>query len=265
MSRVLTAKEVCERALRDIGAFPISDSAADGEDLREAMYRLDLILSEVSGTADWLIHQVPDPIPLTLEAGQQEYVLSSEMGSGTYPTNGIQFVREAWIETAAGNRSKIDIVSKSQFENVADPDRTGVPQWVYIDKDVTPSPTLKTFPTLHADETETYTVYLLCETFAPNVSPGGVSGTKPDGQTAHSFRPAWQRWLIYRLAADCGRGAIRRLPQGSINDYDQQAERAYRLLAAYENRENDDSAPIAEPNEPYEREEVHVTVPRTYS
>lgn len=252
MSKVFTAKEICERALRVMGAFPISESAAEGEDLREAMFWLDLILAEISGTADWLIHQVPDVLSLTLEAAKQEYVLSTELGSAAYPDDGIQNIQQCWLEDSGGNRSDISIVNKATFEDVTDPDETGTPKRVFIDRTVTPSPTLKTFPTLPADETETYTLKLLVQTFSPNVSPGGVSGNKPEDSVAHGFRPAWQRFLVYRLAVDLSSGAVRRLPDASVRDFQKKADEARNLLEARDNRDNDDSDPIAASLEGYQ-------------
>ena len=46
-----SSRELCSRVLRKIGAFPITESAADGELVQRQLYWLDLALAELPGTA----------------------------------------------------------------------------------------------------------------------------------------------------------------------------------------------------------------------
>lgn len=244
MSRSLFGREICERALRLVGQFPITESAPDGEHLREALFWLDLILAEIAGTHR-VFFLVPTTKSLFLVAGEQSYNLSSTLGD-EYPTDGIQFPVDAWIEDSGANRAPIQLVTRQAFESHPKSDESGVPVEAYIDR--LASPTLHTFPTLPSTATETYTIKLVVQTFAPNVAPSGVSGTRPQGTALHGFRQAWQRYLIYRLARDLGSGAIIKLPDASLKRYQEEGERAERPLLAFENREHDTEEPIVEPH-----------------
>jgi hypothetical protein len=243
MSRVLNAREICERALRAIGKFPVTDTAPDGEDLREALFWLDLVMAEVSGTTR-LFFLIPASLSLTLEAGEGTYNLSQTLGS-EYPTDGIQFPVGAWLEDGQGNRTPLEIIGRQDWQDKPDRDETGTPCQIYIDR--LPTPTLYTLPTLHEDDTGTWTVILDVQTYAPNVSPAGVSGTRPQGSVVHQFRQAWQRWLVYQLAHDLGSGPIVKIANSSIDHYGRQAAQAKAALLAFENREHDTMPPVAEP------------------
>jgi len=101
MSSVLSAKTVCERALRAIGAFPVTDSSADGEQLREAMLWLDLLLAENAGT-DRLFFLVPATVSFTLANGTAQYDLLDALGADA-PIDGVQFPVAAYLVEATGS------------------------------------------------------------------------------------------------------------------------------------------------------------------
>lgn len=244
MSATLSAREICNRALRRIGAFPITDTAPDGEDLREAMFHLDMILAELAGTYELMFLVPTTPATLTLVAGTQSYDLSSVMGT-EYPDDGIQFPLLAWREDTDGNRYDVEIVSRQTFYEHEDSDQEGDPCEIWIDR--LSSPTLYTWPTLPSDASDTWYIKLVTQRFAPNVAPKGVSGAVSASTTIHEFRVAWNRFLSYRLAADIGSGPVRFLPQVRIDYFHDQADQAITLLDARENREHDREPPIAEP------------------
>jgi hypothetical protein len=243
MSRELLSREICERALRLIGAFPTSETGAEPEHMREALSWLDLILAQNAGVMR-MFRLVPATVSLTLTSGKQRYVLADDLGSAM-PTNGIQFPIEAWIEDSAGNRLSVDIVTRSTFENVNDLATTGIPRRIYMDRlgDVSVS----TYPTLAATVTETYTLKLVVQTFAPDVSPSGVSGTQPSGSLVPEISQAWQRWAVYALAADLGSGPIIPISPQRVRDLRKEAENAMADLLDYENREHQSTPPICEP------------------
>ena len=95
MSQVLTAKEICERALRAIGAFPVTDSAADGEQLREAMSWLDLYMGEFAGGNE-IFFLVQQQLPIVITNGTGTYDLDDALGANL-PIDGTQFPIEAWL------------------------------------------------------------------------------------------------------------------------------------------------------------------------
>jgi len=244
MSRQRTAKEICERALRAIGAFPITESAADGEQLREAMEWLDLIMAEKAGTMR-VFSMVSATLDVAITNGTHSYNLNTALGADL-PIDRVQFPIMAWIEDEAGNRSPVDIVTLDRYEKAYNSTATGVPTMIHIDR-LAPTPTLRIFPPPHEDDEEEYTLKLIVQTYAPNVGPSGVTGTQPSGSILTNFRQAWQRWLILQVASDCGSGPIHKLPQASINNFDRKAGIALAELQGFENREHENTPPICEP------------------
>lgn len=240
MSRTLKAREIAERVLRLIGDFPVTESAADPESLRETLHWLDLNMAEVSGTMR-LLFQIPEPISLPLAGGQQEYFLPDEIAD--YPDNGIQFPVAAWMEDASGNRYDIKIVARDNWIKASDPDVEGTPCEIYIDR--LPDPTLYVRPVPPDDDV--WTLYLEVQTFSHDVSPAGVSGTRPKGATETGFRDAWQRWLIYKTGIDVGGGPVRTLSEHRIARFEKEETKARLRLEAFENRQHDTEDPVVEP------------------
>ncbi|WOF74138.1 hypothetical protein QMT40_001785 [Parvibaculaceae bacterium PLY_AMNH_Bact1] len=226
-----------------IGAFPTSESAAEPEYMREALFWLDMILAERAGTTR-IFRLIPGTVSLTLEAGKQVYTLKDDLGAAM-PSNGIQFPVEAWLENASGHRSDLEIVTRYAFETVSDIASTGIPSKIYLDR--LDSMTLSTYPSLPSTETETYTVKLVVQTFAPDVSPSGVSGTQPNGSLSPEFSQAWQRWMTFALAADIGSGPVLPISTQRVAEFRKVAEKALGALEAYENREHETTPPICEP------------------
>lgn len=239
----VTAKMICERALRAIGAFPITESAPDGEHMREALQWLGTILRHTAGTKR-LFHLIPDAVWLPLEPGRAEYPLKSSLGS-EYPANGIQFPVRAWLLDAGGNRTPLEIIQRDTWRKITKPSAPGVPQCVYLNR--YPDPTLWTYPTLPEGSNSTYRVELDVQTYAPNVLPGGVTGDTPQGSMLHGFGEAWELWMINRLAAALASGPVLKLPQQSIALFRQEAAIAMAELEAFQNQEHDTEPPIAAP------------------
>ena len=240
MSRTYTAREICAFALRQIGAFPVTETSPDGEQLREALSWLDLIMAERAGMGR-LFWQIPASIKLNLQNGVQNYILSATLGADL-PTDGIQFPVQAFLEDDKGNRSLLPIVARDTFKTVHKVDQTGIPVMIYIDR--LASPTLSVFPILPAGHSTAYSIVLDVQTYAPNVSPSGVSGTRPQGSALTGFRQAWQRYLIFRLSHDLATGPIHKLAEGSLRTFRVEAEKADEALTAWENQQHDTEDPV---------------------
>lgn len=226
MSTPFTAKEICERALRLIGAFPIVDSQADAEELAEALTWLDLILAEMSGTelVFWL---VPDTLTVPLSAGVGTYDLLDAIGASA-PRNGIEFPVGCWIADASSNRSDITMLTRRDFEALGA--ATGTPTHVHIDR--LGDPTLRTYPVLGSDVADgTYSLKIVAQTYADDFAGG--NGAKQTG-----MRAAWQKWLIYQLAADIGAGPVRRVGAQEIRDLKAVAEQSRARLLDFENQQH---------------------------
>lgn len=244
MSRTLSAVDLCGRALRLIGAWPVTDSAPDGEHLREALSWLDLNMAEISGVKRFFNH-IKDNLPIALTAGKDTYPLIASMGA-FYPLEGVQFPVAAYLERNGSKLHDITIVTRETWRMMEGLPGSGDPSAVFIDR--FPQPTMRVWP-MPADNDATIRLHV--QTNAPNVSPGGVTGTIPDASAVHSFRAAWQRFLIYRLAGDLGRGAVVKLPQGSLQEYRTEATIAERQLDAFENRQHDNEPPIVRSYDSY--------------
>ncbi len=244
MSRVLTASDICARSLRTIGKFPVTESAPDGEDLREAMHWLDLILGETVGTERMFSRLSPGTLSVAITNGTQSYNLYTALGSAL-PTDRVQFVVAAWLEDQNANRSPIEIVTEEKFEDVSKLSESGTPTMVHIDRQATP--TLRIYPTPATTDSNTYTLKLVCQRYAPNVAPGGVTGTTPSGSVLHDFGQAWQRWMVCQLAHDLGSGPIHKIGEATLNRFALMAGASRARLLAFENREHETTDPICEP------------------
>lgn len=242
MSRTLKAVEICSRALRLIGKFPVTDTAPDGEDLREALHWLDLLMAEHAGTGRRFFLIPAEPMRIPLVADTATYDLADDVQN--VPADGFQFPVDAVLEDEQGNRTPLTIVARDTWDAKTNMATSGAPCEVFIDR-LAAEPKLSVYPV--PAESDLWTVVLNVQTYAPNVAPAGVSGSRPQGATETNYRQAWQRWLIYRLAIDLGNGAIVHLPLDRIASYERQARAAELELDAYENREHDTEAPVAQP------------------
>jgi hypothetical protein len=243
MSRVQTAKDIVERALRMIGNFPLSDSAPRGEAVREGMIWLDTLIEHVSGIGRLFFMTALD-LPVALTPGTSVYPLLSSLGE-SYPEDGIQYPLAAWIENPEGQREPLLIASHQTWRDRSLTATDGLPRMIYIDR--MPAPTLYIHPSIGADGPTGYSIILDVQTHATDVSPGGVTGTSPKAGALTKFRSAWDMYLIHELAALIGNGPVETLPQGRINDYRKVAEKAKYDLEVFENREHDTENPIAQP------------------
>lgn len=242
MSRILPAKDICERSLRAMGAFPVTESAADGEQLREAMTWLDLLLAQVTGTTR-MFSRLDATLSMPITNGTALYDLYSTLGS-ELPTDRIQYVVDAWIEDGDGNRSPIEIVNRFKFEDVCRPTQTGKPAWIYFDQQQNPK--LSIYPTPDTSDTTTYSLKLVVQRYSPNVAPGGVTGTQPSASVLHGMGQAWQRHLIFQLAHDLGSGPVAKLDERSLTRFKATADEAKAALLAFENREHETTEPVCE-------------------
>lgn len=248
MSAVLSAVQICERALRAINAFPITDSSADGEQLREAMIWLDMILAENAG-ANKIFSLIPSPeqVFFNITNGTGNYDLTDALGANA-PSDGVQDPLAAYIEFTNGDgvvvRHPIPIVPRAVYMSKRLPERNGRPEMVYIDR--IPDNQLYIYPIPPSTDTNVYKLVLDVQTYAPNVAPAGVTGTQPQSEVITKFRQAWNRFFCFQLAHDLGSGPIFKLPEASLNRFGKVASTAKADLLAYENREHDDLPPIGE-------------------
>ena len=234
MAKLATVTFTCERALRMVGAYAITDSGAQAHEMEEARYWLDMIVGTLAGVEEctWLI---TDELSIALSGGVAKYNIKSALGSN-YPTDGLQFAVDAVIENQNGHRHDLELVSKSDFENRCKLDQTGCPEIAYIDR--TEDPVLRVWPVLGVDQ-NSYSIKISFQKHSPDISSSKT--------TAVGFRRAWNEWAVHKLAARIGNGPVRRVSTNEISLNLRIAEALEEDLINYENAEKTTTAPIVQP------------------
>lgn len=238
-SELYTATEICERALRMIGAFSINDSAAQPNDLYETVFWLDMMMANEagSGRCHWLMR---DELSITLESGTASYDLAAELAQQL--KTGVQFPVDAVLKDANGNRRTLDILPQKKFRETVKPDTAGTPTCLFIDR--LNGPTLHVYP-VPTDTDEESSIILTVQTFAESVKPRSTAKNNALGNERAGFRQAWNLWAVCQLAAYIGNGPVRALPTQRVNDYRNEAAALHLRLEAFENRDHDNQPPIA--------------------
>ncbi len=245
MARTLDSRELCARALRMIGEFPTSETAPDGEQLREALFWLDLVMASNAGLRDVFFLR-PATVELTLTPGQRDYSLATIMGD-SFPSGGISFPTGCqMLWPGPQPRSlPVPIVRREMINSVGSPDEVGVPRMIWIDR-LAVGQRLVTWPTLPAAETQIYKLLLDFQAASPDLSPAGVSGARPNGTTITGVRTAWQQWVILKLASALGSGPINKQSATQIALWERQAAELKVDLDAFENQEHQTTPPIVQ-------------------
>ncbi len=239
MAFLRTANQLAEDGLRRIGAYAINMAAARPQDLDVALNALDKLVSELAGTNEcfWLLTRT---LSISLTADTASYDLRTALGAD-WPSQGIEYVSEAWIEDASGNRYPAEIVTRFKFDAVSDADTSGRPEIIHIDR-VVPSPLLRPWP-IPADTS--WTLKLVIHTSSPTIWTQRPGGKTNAGAAVLSGLPsAWARWAEYALAADIGSGPVRKMPSAETNGWRVIAEQARERLLAFQNREHETTPPI---------------------
>jgi hypothetical protein len=238
MSTLLTARQICDRALRKIGAFPITESAARGEDVDEALFWLDLIVAELPGTVRryWLLS---DTLYLSLTPGDLEYDLATTVTD--WPAQGVEHVTEIWLENSTGSRTPVKIVDRNTFEERSLISTPGSPEIVHIDRMV--KPTLRPWPVIASTG---YRLALVAEMLGPDIAPKEVSPKNDRAAVEHGLPQAWQMWLINQLACEIGDGPVRKLASTTIGGWRSQNERKKTDLESFQDTEKQTTDPITQ-------------------
>lgn len=226
MSSLLSVTNICERALRKMGAYSINDTGADPEELQEAAYWLDLVVAQMVATerCTWLVE---DTITIPMVADQGVYNLKSSMGA-SYPSDGVLFIISAWM-TDGVNDLEIGLIRRQEYEEFTNKSSSGLPENLYIDRlSNTDGQSFSVYP-VPVDATRSLKVVI--QRHAPNLAD--QPGTK-----AHGFHLAWQLWLILATAAEIADGPVRRLPSTEVDRIRRDAQMSFDKLQANQNREN---------------------------
>src|SRR5574337_433999 len=223
MPLLFSARTVAERALRKIGSYSINDTGADPEELREALFWLDMIVAELAGTQKlfWLVQ---NEIAITLDATTASYDVEAEMGANA-PDNGILSFSHAVLRDSSGNDSPLEMLSRSEYEAIPDKDESGLPWGVYIDH-LDPI----TMKVLGVPTVTGYSIVLTTVSYPPDMT------LRVGGQST-GFASEWNSFLVTATAAAAGDGPVRRLNVGEIDRWKKQAETSRLNIMGFANRE----------------------------
>jgi hypothetical protein len=248
----LTARQICEGALRMTGAYAVNDTAPRPQDMGVALELLDDLIGELSGVMEcfWLLTST---LTIPLIADTQSYDVRTALGSD-YPSQGIEYFRDAWIENTSGERCPIEIGTRAKFESQSPQDSTGIPCLIHIDR-LAPIQTLRVWP---VPTDATWSLKVVIQALSPTVRGVGPVPKARDGESISTSLPSsWNRWTKFALAADCGSGPVRRLPTSETNNWRVIANAAKNDLLAFQNREHETTPPIVAsmdiPYDPWER------------
>ena len=249
MSRLYSISEICDRALRKIGAFAIRSSGARPEEIEEARYWLDMTVGHQSSRMrTWWM--VPGSGTFNLTSGTAEYDLAASLGQAQAPT-GVQFVIAVYLynTTTGTDIHEIPIVRRQEWEHRQigglpdDSDRSpflwgtdgalpaiepGQPKACYIDRQQ--APTIHLSPT--PDDVTPYGLRVVFQSYATDFTK------EPPNDKTYKLRTAWNLWVVTALAAQIGNGPVRKLPQDEVKDMRSEATRLRDELEAYENMEH---------------------------
>ncbi len=226
MPSLLSASEICETALRKIGAFSINDTAADGEELKEAAKWLDLVVGEMTETerCTWLIE---DTVTVSLVADQATYNLFDAMGA-SYPADGVMFITSSWI-TDGTNDDDVELIRRTDLEEIVVKGATGKPELIYIDR--LSDKNQQSFTVYPVPVDATHSLKFVFQRHAPDLR-------SDVGKKAHGFHRGWQKWLVLATAAEIGDGPVRKIPSTEVDRIKRDAQMSFNKLQASQNREN---------------------------
>lgn len=225
MARLYSINEICERALRKIGAYSINDSGADAAYMEEARHWLDMIVAHLSARKRrwWL---VPATYSFDLTAGQAAYNLRTSLSGAK-----LEFIVQVnAVEVTGGTAQEVPIMRRQEWER----DRLrkdGGPPWsCWIDR--TDDPTLTLAPTPVAPIA--HRIEVVAQAFPTDLRTLQGVAKLPE------VPQVWNLAMVHRLAAELGNGPVRKQPQDEVRDMQETAAELIAQLDAYADHEQAD-------------------------
>ena len=228
MARVLELDEICDRALRMIGATAIRSSGSRPEELTEARYWLDMLVAHVCATRRiwWLI---PADVTFPLVAGQADYDLGTVLRPNA--PDGVQFVVSAVLVDLNQHRDvrELGLLRRSEWEEIGQRDgNLGVPEVALVDHTVD-DPVMHLHPTPR--NTPPYGVRLTFQSYSSDL-------TKNVGRDyTYRIRRSWNMYLVTALAAKLANGPVRKAPADEVADLDRKAANLLWEISAYDDEQ----------------------------
>lgn len=233
MPNYLTAKDIADRALQRIGAFPATQSQADAGELRRALQWLDMLLNDVGAkrpiAGRWSLLDIP------LEAGVGDYDLADYVGAA----GDAQHVFS--VNVVDGN-GRVTPATMLWEEEAAEKDlnQKGSPCSVVVTRDIYPQ--IKVYPEpVQADVDNGRVLRLRLQTYAEAIDYTGIADSDP------GLRPGWYLWASNALAYEIGNGPVRRLNEDELTRIQKDANTGWADLLARDGLNNTGSPPVTEP------------------
>lgn len=259
--RILTQNEICERALRKIGATAIRSAGARPEEMNETRYWLDMLMGHVGARKRtwWLVQNTATAV---LTPGIWNYDLATLLGPRT-TAGGIQAIVDVWIgdngtpgtdaypnvggwqpeEDDEGTRPLVERngllrlgnLRRQEWEAVQVVDlpdnvkQTGRPQFCHVDRNDKPSISFSPCP----DDGGPYTIRVLFQSYSPDfVSAQGNT-------TLARARETWNLCIVTGTAREIGNGPVRKLPADEVREMKMEFDS---LLTDLENYDDEEQA-----------------------
>lgn len=257
--RILTRNEICERALRKIGATAIRSAGSRAEEVEEASYWLDMLMGHIAARKRtwWL---VPNTAEFTLTAGVWNYSLDQILGP-TQAAGGVQAIIDVWLANANGagidsfpdvpgwiplqddegthptyevnGLLRLGVLRRQEWEGIQSVDlptqnpQTGSPRFCYIDRGEKPSISFSPCP----DAGGPYTIRALFQTYSPDfVSAQGINPLA-------MARETWNLCIVTGLARQLANGPVRKAPADEIRDMKEEYLSLLLDLESYDDEE----------------------------
>lgn len=222
----VSAYNVAASALREIGAYSPYDTAPDPSELAIALERLGMFVNEKVGTEKlWFF--IPASEEFIFEEDEGEYALNDMLQTD------LQFIYTvrailAPDDTGVERDCPVEIIGRDQYECLRTQYQTsGVPIYAYIERNDAP-----TIVFLPAPSDAVTKARVQGQKYGPNLT--SCNG----GKVPVGFPEAWERYLMLNTAIECGRGAVTKIEQGSLNDLKAASLESENYLLARNNKEH---------------------------
>ena len=213
MSRTFDAGEIATLAARTCQVLGANVVALDQQRHAIALQYLDMVIAEIVGS-DSRPWEAAGPQAVALSAATESYNITSLL------SDPLQFVHHAWIRDANGNDTPLPLISRNEYDVIADKDAAGIPDRLFIDHG---RALAYPWPLIAATGS---TLYLDGFGYGPDV-------TKSKGSIPHKLSDAWQLNLHYRLALVIGDGPLIKSPAGDRDRWEKRVADSDKTLSSY--------------------------------
>ena len=229
---------VLQRALRKIGAFPISSSGARPAEMEEARYWFDMMVGHLaSRERTWWL--VPETATFPLTAGEKEYSLADVIVSDDIQ-DGLQAIVAVWVDdaTTGATLGQVSILRREEYEAEVgySVNASGPPASCYIDRAQRPTLRFVQAP----DAAVSYRARVVYQTYAPDLRTGR------DIKKLERFRTTWDLYLTLGLSALIADGPVRKLPRDEVMDMKSDAAKYLHDLESYDAHEQHDDPVVVQ-------------------